>query len=176
MTRPLQAVPSTKAARHARIAALLTDAEVRSQQQLGELLAAEGHPVTQATLSRDLDELGATRTRGVYALEDVSGPRRPRRAPESHDARLARLCAELLVSAEAVGHQVVLRTPPGAANLLASAIDRAELRAVAGTIAGDDTILLIVRGTARDATTLVATLVTLAEGRPHTQKREIHSD
>jgi transcriptional regulator of arginine metabolism len=75
------------------------------------------------------------------------GDRTPRSAAESPAAehRLARLCTELLVSAEASANLVVLRTPPGAAQFLASAVDRAELASVLGTIAGDDTVLVISR-------------------------------
>jgi transcriptional regulator of arginine metabolism len=141
---PPVALPVNKAARQARIAALLAGREVRSQAELGRLLAEEGIAVTQATLSRDLEGLGAVKTRQpagqlAYALE---GPQAPEEAVR---LRLSRLCEELLVSAEANGDLVVLRTPPGGAHLLASALDRAGLPAVLGTIAGDDTVLLVCR-------------------------------
>lgn len=156
-------VPATKAARHSRIAALLSARPVRSQGDLGRLLAAEGLTVTQATLSRDLLELGATRVRDadgalVYALRDEPDGRPP------GEPRLARLAQELLLGAEASGHLVVLRTPPGGAHLLASAIDRSAWADVIGTVAGDDTVLLVCREDVpgRD---VADHLLALAEGR-----------
>jgi len=146
-------VPPTKAARHALVTSLLTRGLVHSQQQLAELLAAEGVTVTQATLSRDLVELRAVKIRTpsgalAYAVPVEGGGRStPAAGPgeEMLASRLARLCAELLVTAEASGNLVVLRTPPGAAQFLASAIDHSILPAVLGTIAGDDTVLVMSR-------------------------------
>ena len=144
--------PHTKTARQQRIADLVASREVRSQTELAELLAAEGLQVTQATLSRDLVELDAVKVRAasgalVYAVPAEGGDRRPAapRATAAAAHRLARLGAELLVTAEASGNLVVLRTPPGAAQFLASALDKAELGEVLGTIAGDDTVLVIAR-------------------------------
>jgi transcriptional regulator of arginine metabolism len=144
--------PSTKAARHRRIVELLSRARVHSQTELAGLLGHDGLTVTQATLSRDLDELGAVRIRDddgalVYAVPAEGGDRSPRVSPEAGatNARLARAVEELLVSAEASANLVVLRTPPGASNFLASALDRAGLPEVLGTVAGDDTILVIAR-------------------------------
>ncbi len=141
---------ATKAARQQRIVALLNRHPVRSQADLAELLAGDGLRVTQATLSRDLMDLDAVRVRSsggalVYAVPGEGGDRTPRPVTESlaSGQRLARLCAELLVSAEASANLVVLRTPPGAAQFLASALDKAELSSVLGTIAGDDTVLVI---------------------------------
>jgi transcriptional regulator of arginine metabolism len=178
----VNASPGTKAARHARIAAILAQPArpVRSQEELAERLAEIGFKVTQATLSRDLEEIGAVRLRGpdgalVYALSgdpdpggigrpgeipggvgtaDITGPAaaisggRPPVLPAwamEPSARLARVAAELLVTAEASGNLVVLRTPAGAAQLLASAIDHSGWRAVLGTVGGDDTVLVIAR-------------------------------
>ena len=141
----------TKVARHQRIAELLERQAVRSQPELAQLLALDGVEVAQATLSRDLDELGAVKVRAgtglVYALPAEGGDRTPRVAvsQDALDARLTRLCAELLVSAEASANLVVLRTPPGAAQFLASALDHAALSDVLGTIAGDDTVLVITK-------------------------------
>ncbi|MGX7829282.1 arginine repressor [Actinokineospora sp. 24-640] len=139
---------TTRTARHARIAAIVANQTIRSQTELARLLAAEGVEVTQATLSRDLDELGAVKLRGVdggapvYVIpEDGS----PVRGVQGGTSRLARLLGELLVSADASGNLAVLRTPPGAAQFLASAIDRAALDDVVGTIAGDDTLAVICR-------------------------------
>src|SRR5215831_7747142 len=141
--------PSSKTARHARITSLIRDRPVRSQGELGDLLAAEGLATTQATLSRDLEELGAIKLRGTdgsaasYVIpEDGHAPlRSAEQAPE----RLRRLLRELLTGADASGNLVVLRTPPGAAQFLASAFDRSGLPEVMGTIAGDDTIVVVVR-------------------------------
>jgi len=142
----------TKAHRHDRIAAVLGRSPVRSQTELATHLAAEGVAVTQATLSRDLVELGAVKVRDgagglVYALPAEGGDRTPRAgtSQEVLDARLSRWCEELLVSAEASANLVVLRTPPGAAQLLASAVDHSVLPSVLGTIAGDDTVVVICR-------------------------------
>jgi transcriptional regulator of arginine metabolism len=157
--------PLTKAARHAQIASILSQqaVPVRSQEELAELLNQRGVRVAQATLSRDLDELGAVRLRGadgalIYKLPGEPGPGGLSGsfgavlaggpfAPSAADpaARLTRVAAELLVSAEASANLVVLRTPAGAAQLLASAIDHAGWPAVLGTVGGDDTVLVIAR-------------------------------
>ena len=176
--------PVTKAARQAQIADILSRARVRSQEELADLLGQRGVRVTQATLSRDLEELGAVRLRGaggtlVYALPgDPGGPgSRPGglpgpsaeeppadgppassgsrggwpgawfagRADEGASGALARVGPELLVSAEASANLVVLRTPAGAAQFLASVIDHAAWPAILGTVAGDDTVLVIAR-------------------------------
>jgi transcriptional regulator of arginine metabolism len=146
------AIPVTKNARQRKIVELLESTPVRSQAELAELLAAAGVTVTQATLSRDLLDLGAVKIRTpdgalVYAVPAEGGDRTPRAATEStaSGARLARLASELLVSADSSGNLVVLRTPPGAAQFLASALDKAQLAGVLGTIAGDDTVLVIGR-------------------------------
>ena len=205
--------PVTKTARHARIAAILARQQVRSQEELADLLEryASVH-VTQATLSRDLDELGVVRLRAVggglvYALPeepggpgsrpggalglaeaDAGGPAyeaepsadhpsaehpppsrsgqgpasRSAQAPPSRSgqgpasrsghagesaqsARLSRYLGELLASAEASANLVVLRTPAGAAQFLASVIDHGALPDILGTVAGDDTVLVIAR-------------------------------
>jgi transcriptional regulator of arginine metabolism len=203
------AAPGTKAARQARIAAILAREQVHSQEQLAGLLSQyTGMHVTQATLSRDLDELGVVRLRAadgalVYALPADPGgpgslagtslagtgidypertgpsasPSAPGRAADAASAaagpaeadagtgpagreaggpapsaaassaspRLARYLKELLTSAEASANLVVLRTPAGAAQFLASAIDHATWPAILGTVAGDDTVLVIAR-------------------------------
>ena len=145
--------PLTKNARHGLIIELLGSHEVKSQPELAELLGNRGVHVTQATLSRDLVELDAVKVRVasgalVYAVPAEGGDRTPVPGESAGAAhRLARLCAELLVSAEASGNLVLLRTPPGAAQFLAGAIDRVEQADVLGTIAGDDTVLVIARDT-----------------------------
>jgi transcriptional regulator of arginine metabolism len=145
-------LPQTRTARHRRIVELLTRQPVRSQSQLAKLLADDGLTVTQATLSRDLDELGAVKIRNsdgalIYAVPAEGGNRTPL-APMGESAsetRMARLAAELLVSATASGNLVVLRTPPGAAQFFASSIDQSGVEEIIGTIAGDDTVLVISR-------------------------------
>jgi transcriptional regulator of arginine metabolism len=184
--------PLTKTARHARIADILAREQVRSQEELADLLERyAGVHVTQATLSRDLDELGIVRLRSggalVYSLpEEPGGPGSHPGGPGSplgsggsqsgarvagvagsespHDARLARYLGELMTSAEASANLVVLRTPAGAAQFLASVIDHAALPSVLGTVAGDDTVLLIARDPA-GGDTLAADFLRLASRR-----------
>ncbi len=143
-------VPATKAARQQLIVALLGSRSVRSQTELAELLLGSGVSVNQATLSRDLLELDAVKVRSrsgglVYAVPGEGGDRRPIESggTEASSSRLARLAGELLVSARASANLVVLRTPPGAAQFFASAIDHAAHPHVLGAIAGDDTVLVI---------------------------------
>lgn len=144
---PPSKLPPTKAARHGRITELIRVGAIRSQAELATLLRAEGVHITQATLSRDLEELGALKLRGVdggapvYAIPEDGAAGRV----SGGTGRLSRLFGELLLSHQASGNLVVLRTPPGAAQFLASAIDRAALADVIGTIAGDDTILVVAR-------------------------------
>jgi len=179
--------PATKAARQARIAAILAMEQVHSQEQLAVLLDRyAGMHVAQATLSRDLDEIGVVRLRAadgslVYALPGEPGgpgsragigldfpertqpsltPPAPPAAgaasepappvtehpePPASSARLAKYLKELLTSTEASANLVVLRTPAGAAQFLASVIDHAAWPAILGTVAGDDTVLVIAR-------------------------------
>ena len=139
---------TTRAGRQARIVVILSSASVSSQSELAALLADEGIEVTQATLSRDLEELGAVKLRGadggvgVYIVpEDGS----PVRGVSGGTSRLSRLLGELLVSSDASANLAILRTPPGGAHYLASAIDRAALPFVVGTIAGDDTVFVAAR-------------------------------
>ena len=137
-----------RASRQARIVAVISTHEVHSQTELATLLAREGIEVTQATLSRDLDELGAVKLRGAdggvgrYVVPDDGSPVR---GVTGGTDRLTRLLAELLVSTDHSGNLAVLRTPPGGAHYLASALDRAALPEVVGTIAGDDTVVVVAR-------------------------------
>ncbi|MGV0359221.1 arginine repressor [Corynebacterium mastitidis] len=136
----------TRMARHSMIIRLVKENEVTSQAQLSDLLKEVGVKVAQATLSRDLEELGVRKAKNsaghaVYmqceadAAWHCAGPRE----------RLRKLVARTLVDLETVRFGVVLRTPPGAAQYLASGIDTAGLPEVVGTIAGDDTILVVAR-------------------------------
>lgn len=141
-------VSITRAARQAKILDILAKTRVSSQVQLSELLLDEGFDITQATLSRDLDELGAKKVRpddgrAYYTVghvehalaEQLTGPRE----------KLRRMLDELVVAVDASGNTAVLRTPPGAAQYLASFIDRVGLDEVVGSIAGDDTIFVLAR-------------------------------
>ncbi len=131
-----------RAARLTLLRGLLEQACYGSQQELSAALAADDVHVSQSTLSKDLVTLGAIRRRAadgglVYALDQ---------GDDHHGAareKLARLCAELLQSLQVAGNQLVLRTPPGAAQFFAAALDAARVRGVMGTIAGDDTVLVI---------------------------------
>ena len=137
---------ASRVARQARIVALIEPQQIGSQAELADALAAEGIAVSQGTLSKDLLEIGAVRVRNaagalVYAppAADVASDHAAR------EARLARICAELLVSVAASANLVVLKTPPGAAQYFASAVDRVANPEILGSIAGDDSILIISR-------------------------------
>lgn len=136
--------PVTRAGRHARIVELIRSRTVHSQTELADLLASEGVQVTQATLSRDLEELNAVKVSGAYLIPE-DGKRPLRETTNQGSARLIRLLRELLTGVDSSGNIAVLRTPPGAAQFLASALDRSGLSDVVGTIAGDDTILVVAR-------------------------------
>lgn len=153
MTQRSTAAPglSTKTARHAKIRELVSRSSVRSQAELARKLADEGVSVTQGTLSRDLVEIGAARVRSgegglIYAVPS-EGHEREFQADiaETSTVKLASLCRDLLISAEASANLAVLRTPPGAAQFLASAVDHSASKDILGTIAGDDTIMVIAR-------------------------------
>ncbi|GAA4505138.1 arginine repressor [Actinoallomurus oryzae] len=164
--------PLTKTARQSRIVELLGRNAVHSQSELAKLLADEGVDVTQATLSRDLVDIGVVKLRAadgslIYTVPGEGGERIRRarsRGAETFTGRLARLAQELLVSAEASANLVIVRTPPGAAQLLASAIDHADWSSVLGTVAGDDTILVISRDPSGGAV-LASSLLALTERR-----------
>jgi transcriptional regulator of arginine metabolism len=116
---------------------------VTSQAQLVALLAADGVEATQTTVSRDLEDLGAVKVRipggdTAYALPELPAQQI---APEDH---LRRVLGEWVVEVAHSGNLVVLRTPPGSAHVVGSALDRSGLDAVIGTVAGDDTVLVIV--------------------------------
>lgn len=129
----------TKTARQQRIRNLLAHNQVWSQEQLQTMLRQQGADVTQATLSRDLHELGVVKGAGGYRLLDAAVP-----AP-SAPRELERVLPEILLSAETGGNLVILRTQPAHANPLAIEIDRARLPEVLGTIAGDDTVFVATR-------------------------------
>lgn len=145
-------IPATKAARQQLMIDLLSRHTVRSQGDLTVLLDQHGVTATASTVSRDLVELDAVRVRHsdgslVYAVPAEGGDRTPRSAESTEAAqhRLQRLARDVLVSADASANLVVLRTPPGAAQYLASTIDHTAQPDLLGTIAGDDTVMLISR-------------------------------
>lgn len=132
-----------KPQRQHRIARLLEEQAVSSQAQLVELLAADGVVATQATVSRDLEDLGAVKVRipggaMAYAIPEHA---KDRSAPDDH---LRRVMGEFVVDVAHSGNIVVLRTPPGSAHVVGSALDRAGLPDVLGNVAGDDTLMLVV--------------------------------
>ncbi len=131
-----------KTQRQHRIARLLEQYAITSQLQLVELLSQEGVVATQATVSRDLEDLGAVKVRvqggeSVYAVPELA---RERLAPEDH---LKRVLSDWAVEVAHSGNVVVLRTPPGSAHVVGSALDRAGLEEVIGTVAGDDTVIVV---------------------------------
>jgi transcriptional regulator of arginine metabolism len=132
----------SKARRQHRITSLLEEQSVTNQVQLVDLLESEDIVATQATVSRDLDELGAIKVRvpggeTVYAI-----PEHPvdRIAPEEH---LRRVMGDWVADVASSGNIVMLRTPPGSAHVVASALDRAGIGDILGTVAGDDTLLVV---------------------------------
>jgi transcriptional regulator of arginine metabolism len=133
----------SKGRRQHLVSRLLEEHAVTSQPQLVALLAAEGVDATQATVSRDLEELGAVKVRlpgiegQVYAVAEL---------PQAHAVpidHLRRVLGEWVVDVVSSANLVVLRTPPGSAHVVASALDRTALAGVLGTVAGDDTVLVI---------------------------------
>lgn len=125
------------------IADLLRSNALASQDELAERLSNAGFTVTQATVSRDLEHLGAVKIRRggtvAYALPDQIG------AAGLGGRRLEAIIGEWARSIEPAGNLVVIRTPPGSAHLVGVALDQAELPEVAGTICGDDTLFVAVR-------------------------------
>jgi transcriptional regulator of arginine metabolism len=133
---------SSKVQRQQTIARLVGQHAVTSQPQLVELLSAAGIAATQATVSRDLDDLGAVKVRvpggeTVYAIPEYEPARL---APED---QLRRVMGEWVAEVRHSANLVVLRTPPGCAHVVASALDRSALGGLIGTVAGDDTLLCI---------------------------------
>ena len=128
--------------RQYRIAKLIAQLPIGAQQQIVDLLAEEGISATQATVSRDLDELGAIKVKGpggnsVYAIPELP------RDQVATDGYLRRVMAEWVVDVVSSGSLVMLKTPPGCAHVVASALDRARPDGVLGTVSGDDTVLVL---------------------------------
>ncbi len=131
-----------KPQRQHRIARLLEDQAVSSQAQLVELLASGGVVATQATVSRDLEELGAVKVRIPGGAMAYAIPEHATERPAPDDL-LRRVMGEFVVEVASSANLVVLRTPPGSAHVIGSAIDRSGLPDVLGTVAGDDTLILV---------------------------------
>ncbi len=137
-------IPTSKAARQALVRRLIESGGIHSQGELALRLESQGITVTQATLSRDLVDVGAVKVRDatgshVYTTADAI------EASEDTEQRLVRLCGELLFSADASANIALLRTPSGAAQYFASAIDANDDAEIVGTVAGDDTVIVIAR-------------------------------
>jgi len=173
-------IPQTRAGRRQLILDILGRQSVRSQGELLEILSHDGFAVTQATLSRDLLELGAVKVREgkalMYAVPGEGGDRTARVAPgpEEVSSRLRRQCEELLVTARVSANLVVVRTPSGAANYLASAIDHADETDIMGTIAGDDTIVIITGGEPQSRALATRLLALAGRERPDLTHQPIH--
>jgi transcriptional regulator of arginine metabolism len=131
-----------KPQRQHRIARLLEEQLISSQGQIVELLAAEGVVATQATVSRDLEELGAVKVRIPGGAMGYAVPEhgKDKAAP---DELLRRVMGEFVVEVSHSANLVVLRTPPGSAHVIGSALDRAGFPDVLGNVAGDDTLILV---------------------------------
>lgn len=125
------------------VARIIESTTVPNQQALVDLLAAEGVVATQATVSRDLEDLGAIKVRlpGGESAYAIPAMPKEQRAPEDH---LRRVFGDWVVEVAHSDNMVVVRTPPGSAHVVASALDRAGVDGVLGTVAGDDTILIVV--------------------------------
>lgn len=143
-----------KSRRQAAILDLLDREPLHSQEQLRRRLRQRGFDTTQATISRDIEELGLVKRAGdgVYQRPDVVA-----QSPETALSALEHAAAEFLRTIDRVQQLVVVRTGPGQAQTLAIALDRAQLPEVVGTVGGDDTILIVARG-ARAAAALAKRL------------------
>ncbi|WP_126029597.1 arginine repressor [Bifidobacterium callimiconis] len=144
--------PATRAARLSAIEQALRSHTVTSQSQLSEILAAQGIAVTQATLSRDLDEMNAVKVRvaGGAMAYAIGGSGGRHGEDQTHaelgaknEQQMSRVLSGLVTSVAAARNLVVVHTPSGAAQYVASVIDRHPLEGILGTIAGDDTVLMI---------------------------------
>ena len=125
---------SSVIARRAKVISLVKAGKITSQSDLVKELKKAGFPVTQTTASRDLDEIGAVRGRDGYTISD---------SDDGSFARSMPLPGDLIISVESSGNLAVVRTPPGGAQLLASSLDHSGIKSIIGTIAGDDTVLVV---------------------------------
>lgn len=160
----VQPINTVSARRSAAIAAI-NAGRIHSQEDLVQALKRAGHSVTQATASRDIEEIGAVRIRNqkgemVYSISEGS---------DSSLARSMPLPQELILSVDSSGNLAVVRTPPGGAQLLASSLDHSGIKEIIGTIAGDDTVLVVSKS-ATGGSALARQLLTFA-GKTRTKKR-----
>jgi transcriptional regulator of arginine metabolism len=160
----VQPINSVSARRSAAIAAI-SSGKIHSQDDLVQALKKAGYPVTQATASRDIEEIGAVRIRNqkgemVYSISEDSA---------SSLARSMPLPQELILSVESSANLAVVRTPPGGAQLLASSLDHSGIKEIIGTIAGDDTVLVVSKS-ATGGNALARELLAFA-GKNRTKKR-----
>lgn len=145
---------NSKSSRHLLISRLLASHSVTNQQQLVELLAVHHVETTRTTVSRDLHDLGAVKVRkhggrgarNVYVIPDRSTGDVPLQNSSRERTRqhLQNICNHWMVDVVSSGNIVVIHTPPGSAHVVASALDQADLSEVLGTVAGDDTVLVVV--------------------------------
>jgi transcriptional regulator of arginine metabolism len=156
--------PNTMAARRSRIESLIETGTINSQEQLRNLLAHEGMDVTQATLSRDLEALGAVKTHDAAAGSRYVISRSPVVTHLAIPTTISRVVTEVLIGAVAAQNIAVLHTPPGAAHYLAGYLDRAHFGSIVGTVAGDDTIMVVMQ-TNEAAHDFCANLLSLADRR-----------
>lgn len=160
----VQPINTVSARRSAAIAAINSQ-RIHSQEDLVQALKKAGYSVTQATASRDIEEIGAVRVRNhkgemVYSIsEDI----------DSSLARSMPLPQELILSVDSSANLAVVRTPPGGAQLLASSLDHSGIKEIIGTIAGDDTVLVVSKS-ATGGSALARELLTFA-GKTRTKKR-----
>ncbi|WP_370324281.1 arginine repressor [Euzebya sp.] len=142
-----------RTARHELIRELVATYQISAQSELVELLAAHDVEVNQATVSRDLEQLGIGKLRGADGTVAYSLPER---------SGLAQLLRQFVTHVDASGNLAVLRTPPGAAATVASAIDTSAVDGVLATLQGDDTVLVVARepATGRDVATTLSRLKT----------------
>jgi len=162
---------TSRAARLSLLRGLLEQERFTSQQELSQALAADGVTVSQSTLSKDLVALDAMRRRAadgrlVYALSDDEAPQ------SAAVAKLARLCSEMLQSIRSTGNQIVLRTPPGAAQYFAATLDATRRPGMIGTIAGDDTVLVIGADEPAAARLVTGLSEMTRTGKPHQEENE----
>lgn len=150
----------SKTRRHRAIRTLMRSSRPKSQEELVRQLVADGFSVTQATISRDLEELGAAKVRtpdgSRYSLPDGGQP------DDDRQRRLSRILSEWVRTITPAANLVVVKTPPGSAHLIGVALDQAELEELAGTLCGDDTLFLATRSST-EADQLAARLRDLAD-------------
>jgi transcriptional regulator of arginine metabolism len=132
----------TKTQRQHRISELIDHDVISTAAQIVARLREEGINATQATVTRDLQELGTVKIRDEHGARRIVLAASPKMAPAPLD-HLRRMMGEWVVSVESSGNLVVVRTPPGCAHVVASALDRSALSGVLGSVAGDDTVLVI---------------------------------